>query len=149
MAGNPLVAQGTLNRLQASVIFTSFPGLNITPAFLGEEMIGIALQGKSVTYINTATGAVSSPEPYMPVEVTANLLKTQSLAGQFKAQMETISLLGDCTVRPDSIALPPYSFINCSITGVRELRLNGKDAGYNISIEGYYLVNATLWDLTL
>jgi len=147
MASNPLIAQGTLNRLRASVVWTSFPALNVTPPFLGREGIRLALEGESTTFINTMTGAVTSPEPYMAVSLVMNLLKTQALAGAYKAQMEFNALLGDGTVRPDSATLPPYGIINCAIQSVRELNFSGEDAGFAVTVRGYYPVNADLFNL--
>lgn len=146
MAGNPLVDQGVLNRLVASVSFTDFPALNVTPSFLGKEAITMALEGDIVTYIPTMTGGVTSPEPYQLVSVTIHLLKTQSLAAAFKSQIESSALLGACVVRPDTKILPPYDLVNCSIySGPRELNFAGMDAGWVIMIRGYYEINADLW----
>jgi|SRR5215472_16204890 len=147
MATNPLIAQGTLNRLRASVVWTSFPQLNVTASFLGREGVRLALEGETTTFINTMTGAVTSPEPYMPVSLVMNLLKTQSLSSLYKQQMELNALLGDGTVRPDSITLPPYGIINCAIQSVRELNFSGEDAGFAVTIRGYYPVNSSLFNL--
>lgn len=143
---NPLISQGTLNRLRASVVVNDSPSLNVTAGYLGEEGISIALEGDTTTFINTLTGAVTSPEPYQKVTVTIHLLKTQPLAGLYKKQMEDLATLGNIVVRPDSAALPPYDFTNCAIQGVEPLRLNGKDAGYVVRLGGYYLVNQNLYN---
>lgn len=145
MPGNPLISQGSLNRLRASVVWPANPTLNVTPSFLGKEMIGLALEGESATYIPTATGATTSPEPYMMIALSIHLLKTQNLAAQYKAQMEFLATIGDGTVRPDASSLPPYAIVNCSISSVRELKFNGTDAGFMVSVKGYYLINSSLW----
>ena len=147
MATNPNVSQGTLNRLRASVIWNSFPPLNITAPFLGEEAIRLAFEGESTVFINTMTGAVTSPEPYLVVNLSAHLLKSQPLSDLYKQQMESSALLGDGTVRPDTTTLSPYPLVNCAIQNVRELNFNGKDAGYAVSIKGYYVINSALWNL--
>ena len=144
---NPLISQGTLNRLRASVVVNDFPSLNVTAPYLGEEGITLALEGDTVTFIPTLTGAVTSPEPYQKVTVTIHLLKTQGLAGQYKSQMESLALIGAIVVRPDAKSLPPYDLINCAIQGVTELKLNGKDAGWTARLGGYYLVNQDLYDM--
>lgn len=143
---NPLIAQGTLNRLRGSVVWEGFPALNVTAPFLGKEGIRLALEGEATTFINTMTGAVTSPEPYMTVSMTLNLLKTQQLGNLYKAQMEVSSLLGAGTVRSDSAILSPYSLINCSIQSVRELDFSGADAGYVVNVKGYYNINQALWN---
>ena len=146
MSTNPLINQGTLNRLRASVTWDNFPGLNVTAPYLGEEGISLSLDGDTTTFINTMTGAVTSPEPYQMVTITMHLLKTQGLAGQYKSQMENLATLGNGVVRPDSSALPAYDITNCAIQGVEPLKLNGKDAGFTVRIRGYYVVNQSLYD---
>lgn len=146
---NPLVQQGTLNRLIASVIWADFPELNITASFLGKEGIRLAFEGQSTVFIDTMTGAVTSPEPYLRVNLRAHLLKTQNLSNLYKAQQELSTLLGDGIVQPDvtqgSGVLGPYQITNCAIQSVDELNFSGEDAGYAVRVQGYYLLNAALW----
>lgn len=146
MAGNPLVSQGTLNRIRGSIIIPNFPNLNVTASFLGEEGISLSLDGESTVYMGTLTGAVTSPEPYMMITAKVNLLKTQSLAASYKAQMEALSLIGDMTVIPDATTLPNYSCINCSIGGVEGMSFAGKNANFTVTLRGYYIVNNSLFD---
>jgi hypothetical protein len=146
---NPLIAQGSLNRLRASIVWPSNASLNVTASYLGRMGIRLALDGESTLYIPTMTGAVTSPEPYMMITCTIHLLKTQQLAGLYKAQMETNALLGDGTVRPDVAAgngLGPYQITNCAIESVAELAFAGDDPGFSVRIRGYYLVNSSMWD---
>lgn len=145
MATNPLVAQGTLNRLRGSVVVPNFPELNVTAPYLGEAGIGLALEGVTTTFINTMTGAVTSPEPYMIAAVTINLLRTQQLSDLYKGQMEADARIGDITVRPDAATLSQYPFTNCAIESVAPLQINGKDAGFVLTLKGYYNINNNLW----
>lgn len=147
MAANPLVAQGTLNRLRGSVVVTQIPQLNVTAPFLGREGISLGLEGNTTTYIDTMTGAVTSPEPYQRATVKVHLLKTQSLSALYKAQMELISTIGDIVVTPDTLSLPTYSFTNCSIMSIDELTFNGENAGFTINLGGVYYINSALWNL--
>jgi hypothetical protein len=142
---NPLVSQGTLNRLIASVTWTGFPALNVTPSFLNRDGIRLALDGESTKFLPSLAGAVTSPEPYQMCTLSLNLLKSQGLAALYKAQMETQCLLGNCVVRPDAATLPTYALVNMAIEGVRELAFSGEDAGFSITCRGYYLVNNSLW----
>lgn len=144
---NPLVQQGTLNRLRGSVIIPNFPELNVTAPFLGQDGISLALEGEATGYIPTMTGGVTSPEPYMLCRLTVNLLRTQNLADLFKQQMEDTTLLGDLTVRGDSAILSQYPIANSSIVGTGELQFNGKSAGYGVMVMGYYNINNSLWGL--
>lgn len=148
MAGNPLVDQGTLNRIRGSVTVTDLPELNVTAPFLGKAGISLALEGGSVVYLPTMTGAVTSPEPYMMCGVRVNLLKTQALSALYKARMELLSTIGNIVVIPDARTLPNYAVINSSIRDVAELSFNGEDAGYVVTLGGYYNINSGLFDLT-
>lgn len=143
---NPLIQQGTLNRLRGSVTFNDNPSLNVVASNLGEEGIRLALDGPATTFINTLTGRVTSPEPYQPITLTLNLLKTQALADVYKRQQETNTLLGDATFRPDAATLSPYPLVNCGIAGVAEIVVTGKDPIYRVTIGGYYIINSQLWN---
>lgn len=146
MSTNPNISQGTLNRLRASVTWNDFATLNVTAPYLGEDGISFIPDGDSTTFINTLTGAVTSPEPYIMVTVEMHLLRTQALAGQYKSQMEQSSVLGSGTFRVDSSALPPFQLQNCAIQRIDTLKANGKDAGYVVRCRGYYIVNNSLYD---
>ncbi|MGH8321583.1 MAG: hypothetical protein ACRESI_06485 [Gammaproteobacteria bacterium] len=143
---NPLITQGTLNRLRASVVWNDFSNLNVVASYLGKDGIRLKLDGESTVFINTMTGAVTSPEPYQMITLTMHLLKTQPLAALYKAQMENLALLGNGVVRPDSAALPAYDIVNCAIESVAELNFSGADAGFAVDIKGYYLVNSSLYN---
>ena len=47
-------------------------------------------------------------------------------------------------MRPDSVALPAYDITNCTIESVRELKFSGEDAGFAVTVKGYYLVNSSI-----
>lgn len=143
--GSPQVPQGTLNRLRASVMVPAFAELNVTAAFLGKEGISVALEGETTTFITTLTGTVQSPEPYQMATVTIHLLKSQNLAALYKAQMEVQANIGDITVIADASTLPDYQIINCAIASIRELSFAGEDAGFAITVRGYYSTNSAAW----
>ena len=145
---NPNVPQGTLNRLLTSVTWNAFPQLNVTPSFLGKQMINIAFEGDITTFIPTTTGAVTSPEPYQKFTLTIHLLKTQALAPLYKAQLELSSLLGDGTAWPDvapGVGLTTYSLSNSAIQKVDPNNFEGPDAGWAGVSGGYYSINSALW----
>lgn len=147
MAGNPLVDQGTLNRLRASVLITASPELNVTASFLGKEMVGLTLEGEATTAIPNAAGVTQSPEPYQMATVEIHLIKAQALADQWKQRMQANTLLGDITVIPDAKTLGNYPLQNCSVTSVAPMRFSGADAGWVISLRGTYYINNDLWNL--
>lgn len=157
---SPNVLQGTLNRLQVSVTWNSFTELNVTPSFLGREMVSLGFEGEATTFIKTATGVVISPEPLQMISLAINLLKTQPLAPLYELQRQTSSVLGNGTIRPDVggaqaianalglggvVGLGAYNIVNCGIQNVRELRFSGEDAGYVVVIGGYLPLNAAMW----
>lgn len=135
-----------MNKVRASITWPSFPGLNVTASYLSKEGIRLTLQGESTLYLPTMTGAVTSQEPYMMIECTINLLKSQALANLYKQQMEDNALLGDGTVRPDAVPLSPYQLTNCAITGIRELDFSGEHAVFAVMVKGYYNINASLFN---
>jgi hypothetical protein len=100
-------------------------------------------------FIDTMTGAVTSPEPYLRVNLRAHLLKTQNLSNLYKAQQELSTLIGDGVVQPDvtvgSGVLGPYQLTNCGIQSVDELNFSGEDAGYAVRLKGFYIINSSLW----
>src|ERR1017187_46116 len=144
---NPNIPQGTINRLQASIVWHDFPSLNITPSFLAPEGIDMTLEGTMTTMMPTMTGIVSSPEPWMMMRLVVHLVRAQSLAASYKEQWELSSLIGEGTVRPDVISsvLPPFSVGNVAITNVNALNFSGRDVGFVITLMGAYNINSNLW----
>lgn len=142
---SPNTPQGTLNRLRASVVWTLVPQLNVGADHLGKAGLSLTFEGEFTTFVDTMTGAVTSPEPYVRCMVGINLLKSQNLANLYKQQMELNTLLGGCTIRPDVTTMGPWALINCGIASVRELSFAGLDAAFMVSIRGYYIINAAQW----
>lgn len=148
MAANPLVAQGTLNRVRGAVIIDESPELNVTASFLGKEGIQMSLEGEATLMIGTMTGNVTSAEPYQMCTVKVHLLKSQAIAQVYKDRMELNSLLGGVTVKSDSSTLGNYSLLNCAVQSVDPMQLNGTDAGFVITIAGTYIINNDMWNIT-
>lgn len=135
-----------LNRLKCSVSFPNNTALNVTPAFMNRNQVSIAPEGAATTGIPVAVSVVPSPEPYQKVTITINLLKVQQIVNTYKAQYESNTVLGPCTVRPDNTVLQPYDFVNSWIEGLRELTFSGEDAGWTITVGAVYQINNDLWD---
>lgn len=147
---DPLIPQGNLNKLKASLVWNDNPSLNVISSYLGSEGISLTFEGQATGRLPTMTGVVNSPEPFQAVSVGIHLLRTQQLAQLYEQQRQTDALLGDGTIRLDvSLSTPnpgPYQVLNMSISNVGELRLNGSDAGYMVTCGGYMLINSFLWD---
>ena len=145
MAGSPQVPLGNLNRILASVVWPGFTQLNVTSSFLGAEGVSLVFGGEATQFLPVMVGVVPSPEVYQQGTLTINLLKTQFLANAYKAQYELNTLLGNCTIFPDSAALQPYSLINTGLTNVREMRFSGQDPTWVITAVGTYQINSSLF----
>lgn len=153
MPGNPLIDQGVLQRIRGSVVWASFPQLNVTAPFLDKAGISLRLEGGSTLQHPTMTGLVQSPEPYMGVSLVIALLKTQALSNAYKMQMESYSVLGQGTVFPDintdpnsGAGLSQYTLQNMAIESVGELLFNGTTPIWACTLRGYYVVNNQLFN---
>lgn len=145
MAGNPLIQQGTLNRIRGSVVYADNPTLNVTAPFLSKECISIAFEGDAGMLIPTLTGGVTSPEPYQMATITINLVRSQALADVYKQQIEDNVNVGDVSVIPDTPTLSEYQINNCVLKGVRDVTFDGTQAGYVVMLQGIYVTNNGLW----
>ncbi len=139
------VQQGTLNRLRGSVSFPANSSLNVVPAYLAKDMISITFVGEVTHAIPTATGYVTSPEPYQMVEVGIHVLRTNGLGDIYKKQIELLSTVGDFVVRSDTLAFSDYNISDGSIKSVEQLKYNGEDAGWMIHLQGSYAINSSLY----
>lgn len=145
MAINSGTSQGTLDRLRGSITVTDNSDLNVTSDYLGVGGITVAPSGNVTDFINTMTGRVTSPVPYIPVEVTINMLRTQTLAASWYDQALSNSLLGAVTITPDVTTFPNITLKNCGITSLPSQSYAGTDPSFDIVISGYMIVNAQLW----
>ena len=56
---NPLIEQGSLNRIKASVVWNDNADLNVTAPYLGAAGIRLGLDGGTTVFLPTMTGAVT------------------------------------------------------------------------------------------
>lgn len=147
MATNPLIQQGTLNRVRTSLVVPNYPNLNVTAPYLGKSQITVDLAGPFDDLIGTATGAVTSPEPYTMGTMTVNLLKTQSLAAQWLAQAQTTSDLGTITAHSDSASWPEITLNSAIIRQIEPGVYDGTDPVIRVTLEGVFYLNNDLWNL--
>jgi hypothetical protein len=144
-SGNPLVVQGVINLAVAHIVWDATPALNVGPAHLGRGGIRLALRGQASRQIETLTGLVQSPQPYMMIDITINLLRTQILGNLYKIRMETNSLIGAGTVYGDTRIYGPYPILNASIQEIREQDYSGENPLVPVTVSGYYLTNNLMW----
>jgi hypothetical protein len=147
MASNPLIDQGVLNRIKASISWTNFSNLNVTAPFLDRDMISFRRTGPATTSHPTATGLVKSPEAYVPIQITIALLRTQPLAAAYQLQEQSSTLLGPGTVYPDvTTGISPWNILNMSIDNLGDMLLNGTTPIYGVECSGYYVLNNNLFN---
>lgn len=144
--GNPLVQQGTLNRLRGSVVIPAASALNVTAGYLGKSGISLSLDGDVTQMIDTMTGLVTSPEPFIGASVTLHLLRTQALALAWRTQWENSGLLGQVTVHTDSAAMPHFDFQNCAIVRAPSMTFDGTSPEFMVELRGIYYINSSLWN---
>ena len=146
MATN-LIAQGSLNRLKSSVVIASNSALNITSAYMGKSFVTVTFDGDFDRLIDTATGAVTSPEPYVAATVVVSLLRTQSLSTAWLTQAKTTSDLGNISIFPDSVAFPEIDLVNCVIQHIDPGAFDGLDPAVRLTLRGIFYINNNLWTL--
>lgn len=146
MANNPQIQLGTLNRLISAVHVAANPALNITAPFVGKNGIRVRSDRHAVAFIDAMTGMITSPEPYIPLTVTAQLLRTQGLALAWKSQLVQNAIIGNITVYPDTTPFLPMDLYNCGFQDFDAMDWNGTDPHYTIQIYGTYYVNNNMWN---
>lgn len=149
MASGPILNPGQLNRLAASVIVASNTLLNVTPDFLGQGTLRLSPQGNITDFIDVLTAMIPSPVPFIGLTIAMPILKTLPVAAAWQAQMQSNSLIGAITVRPDvmrgSGGLQPFSLQNCGIIECREMDFGGKDTDFGVIVRGTWYLNSALW----
>lgn len=144
---NPQINLGNLNKIRASVIVTDFQALNVTAPYLGKNGVSVNYSSDAAAYIQTMAGAVPSPEPYLLVAVTMDVLKTTGTYQRYKNQIKNLSLIGEIRVIPDNIATDDITISNCVITNIGELPFNGTAAECRITVMGVEYINQDLFTI--
>jgi len=146
MAGfPPLTTQGNLNRVATHIVVVSQPQLNATAATMGKSLAVATFEGPFTDQIETATGIVNSPKPFVMAQIVVNLLRSQSLAAQWIAQAQAGTYLGTVIAYPDSNVFPPISLTNASITDLDPGAFDGMDPITKVTMKGTFYINANLW----
>ncbi len=148
MASNPLIAQGTLNRVRCSIVVPSYPALNVTSPYMGASFASFDFSGPFSQLIPTGTGAVNSPEPYVEGTITVALLRTQALANAWLQQAQTLSDLGAVTIHSDTAAFPANTIYTTIIQDFNPGAFDGRDPVVRLVLRGIAYMNNDLWSLT-
>ncbi|OYV61583.1 MAG: hypothetical protein B7Z69_00530 [Actinobacteria bacterium 21-73-9] len=147
-ASNPLIAQGTLNRVAGRVVFANLLALNVMPSNLGQRGISLRVTGEPTTMIETMTGMITSPAPFVPVDVMIPLLRTQPLANAWQSQIVLYSVLGNVTIYTDAPTYSPYALNNVGVTAIGDQTFDGKEGTITYTLKGTLPINNQLWQLT-
>lgn len=145
MPANPNVPLGSLNKLKASLKFTSNQSLNILPSYMSQSGLTIGFDGQATNYSEVYVGVVPSPNPFILVTIRFGVLKTQVLGPLWKAQVESNTLVGDFVLRPDVQGFPSFDFTNGFIMNPDEIAMNGTSPMFGISLRATYQINSSLW----
>jgi hypothetical protein len=146
MAGfNPLVTQGNLNRVATHVVVASYPGLSVNAGYMGKSLAVVTLEGPFTDQIETATGIVNSPKPFVMAQIVVSLLRSQIVASSWIAQAQAGTYLGTVVAYPDSNVFPPIALTNASIIDIDPGAFDGMDPTTKATVKGTFYINANLW----
>lgn len=146
---NPMIQQGTLNRIRTQVVVPNFTNLNVTASYMGKTMARLTLEGKFTGQIETPTGIVNSPNPFVPASLAISLLRTQALSNAWLQQAQAYSVLGPVTAYSDSSAFQPAYIDNASITDFDPGAFDGSDPVVRVVVRGIFYLNNNLWALNV
>ncbi len=106
MATNPMVPQGNLNRVRASVIIPNYVTLNINSSHMSTRLVTVTFEEDFTEQPMTATGVVNAPNPYVMAQASVSILRTQALAYAWLSQAQTTTAIGRVVVHSDTSAFP-------------------------------------------
>jgi len=146
MAGfSPLTIQGNLNRVATHIVVTSYPTLNVSAGYMGKTQAVLTFEGPFVEQIETATGVVNSPKPFVQAQLVISLLRSQALGNAWIAQSQVNSTLGTVVTYPDSTVFQPISLSNCSIQDIDPGAYDGVDPIAKVTLKGTFYINSSMW----
>lgn len=147
MATIPLIQQGTLNRVRTSVVIPSYTNLSITSSYMGKNFAHLQPEGPLVDQVETATGIVNSPVPYVMMKCVVDILRTQSLAEAWLQQIQVNSVIGEVITHADTSAFSAITINNASVVEFDPGAFDGKDPVFRLTLRGVFYSNNTLWNL--
>ncbi|WP_321913581.1 hypothetical protein [Paraburkholderia sp. J11-2] len=145
---NPYLVAGPLNRVRCHVVIAAFTALNITPQYMGKSFCRIEFEGDFTTQIETATGVVNSPEPYVMATITVGLLRSQALASSWLSQVQSGTILGDVTIYSDTSSFPAITLNDTAVRMMNPGAYDGTDPVVGLTLRGTFNVNSSLWNPT-
>ena len=143
---NPLLIPAPLNRVRANVNIPAVDNLNVTAPYLGADGISVTFNGNVTTQLMGLTSTINSEEPYIPAQIKISLLKSLALSSQWLNQTQNSPTLGQVSVTSDTAAFETLTFYNCAIMSVGDVNMNGTQAEFVITINGYWPVGGDLFN---
>lgn len=145
---NPQIALGTLNRLRTSLVVPGFPNLNVTNSYMSKRFIHVTLDENPFGLgIETATGIVVSPEPYVMGTINVGLLRTTGLAQAWMTQAQSTVVIGAVEIHSDTSAFSALTINTCYIEKVDPGPYDGTNPEVSLVLRGVFYVNNDLWNL--
>lgn len=145
---NPYLVAGPLNRVRCHVVVQATPTLNITAQNMGKSFAHIQFEGDFNQQIETATGVVNSPEPFVMASITVGLLRPQPLAAAWLAQVQKTGVLGDVTIHSDTSSFPAITLNDAAVRSMEPGAYDGTDPVVRLVLRGTFLINSAMWSFT-
>lgn len=146
---NPYITAGPLNRVRTHIVIPNMPTLNVTPENMGKSFASIEFEGDWTTQIETGTGVVNSPEPYVMATISCGLLRSSALAAAWLFQGLGTTIMGDVTIYPDTSVFPPIVLNSVAIRQLQPGRFDGTDPVVALTLRGTMNINQNLWAFTI
>lgn len=143
---NPLLIPSPLNRVRASVGIELNNTLDVSASYLGTEGISVTFNGNVTTQLNGLVSTVNSEEPYVPAQVRISMLKSLALSNSWMEQVQKSPTLGQVTIKSDTAEFKDLIFYNCAIMSVGDVAMNGTQAEFVITINGFWPVGGDLFN---
>lgn len=138
--------QGTLSVIRGHITFPDMPDLDTTMAYMMPDGMTWIPQNAVSTQIPTATGIVTSQGAKLQVQVQIPLIRSQAHCQTWYNQMLTNTYLGTATITPDTTTQATRTLREVSLLSVGQEGMGGMSAGWVVTIGGYMIVNADLWN---
>lgn len=123
-------------------VFSDDSGLNIIPSDLGEDMITVAFESEAVRRLKTAVGTIASPELFVDISLTMNILKTSPQYATYKERVSQNTIVsGNLTLYDD--ANQEWNFIRISLKP-SGFSSSGRDATVPFVLQANWPVNTKL-----
>ena len=127
------------------MVVISDPTLNISADDLGKDMIRISPQGDVTDILETATGVIGSPAPYIKVAISFTLNKTSSVCQRYLNKMFDNTQFNNLVLNTDSSTLAKIVVQNAFMSAWSEASFSGLEPGIGFTVTGFVPVNNSMF----